>query len=159
MKATKVITYEGHRYKITMNIQKISESSASGFLMNFKVNGKMLKVPVNNDTELSDKEVQVILQKAAPVALKAAKEFIKANWSEWMDGEYSDVLSNEMIQDLFDTVGVVKFNNGKIYIEFWLNAKYTAHKYSRAFFGSHSLTAGGYYENGKFILKNVNLEG
>ena len=162
MKQTKIINHEGHKYKVTVDVQKITEATVNpSQTISVKIAGKNIKVPVNNDTDgaLSDGEVKTIITKALPEAMKNIREFIRSSWDEWMDGEFSEKLMDEIIADVFDLVNITQFSNSKISIEYILNNKYTSHKYSRGFFGMHTLVAYGIYENGKYNFKYCSLEG
>ena len=91
--------------------------------------------------------------------MKNIRKYIKGNWDEWMDDDFSKKLMDTIIADVFDFINVTQFSNGKIYVEYMLNNKYTSHKYSDDFFGRHTLIASGIYENGKYSFKHCSLEG
>ncbi len=124
-----------------------------------KVNNKSITITVRNDSDLSDDEAKTLLTKHVSDVMPKIKEFIKNEWSGWMDMEYSEKLANEIIADVFDFASVTQFKDGKMYLEYMLNNMYTSHKYSKAFFGAHTLTATCLYDNGKFKFKNCGLEG
>ena len=162
MKYNKIIMREGSRYKVDINIEKINEAIEYSNFIPVKLNNKITSVPIKNNSDLSDDEAKIIASRCIPLCIEEMKKFIKNEWADWMDSTglvYSDRLVNEMIIDLFDLVDITQFENGIINIECWLNNRYTSHKYSRQFFGMHSLTAYGKYKNGIFNFKYCGLEG
>lgn len=156
MKYNKIIMREGSRYKIDINIEKINETGeAYANFISVKLNNKVISVPIKNTSNLSDDEAKIIASKYAPLCIEEIKKYIKNGWAYVMDNPglvYSDKLVNEMIIDLFDLVNIAQFKD-EIIIEYWLNSRYTPHKYSRKFFGMHSLIAHGKYKNGVFNLE------